>query len=75
MPPTFEVGVALGQALGQLQSHEVRIGRLEADVGQVKALAIRGVLLALLWTGALLVNLPATTVGEFTASFLRAWSK
>ena len=75
MPPTFESGVALGQALGQLQSHEVRIIKLEADVGQGKALVIRGILLLLLWSGALIANLLADRVGEFMASFLRALLK
>jgi len=71
----FEEGVAFGQALMQIRDHESRLTKVEAEVATVKGLAIRGALLAVLWIGAALTNLPADRVGEFTASFLKGLSK
>ncbi len=75
----FEAGVTLGKTLATLQAghkdHDRRLDTLERDVRTAKDLVVRAALLAALWGAALLTNLPAQTVGELTASFLKAWSK
>ena len=72
---SWETGVLFGQALEQLRSHEARLTHVEAEVSTLKAMVFRVALVATLWGGGLVLNLPADKVGEYTAAFLRAMSK
>ena len=72
---SWETGVQFGQALEQLRNHETRLTRVEADVLTIKALVYRVALVATLWGGGLMLNLPADRVGEYAATFLKAMSK
>ena len=86
---TWETGVEFGRAIEQLRHHELRLGATEVAVQKVeqghsalkeevhslKAMVIRGGLLALLWAAGIAANLPADRVGEFTATFLKTLSK
>ena len=72
---SWETGVQFGQALEQLRNHETRLTRVEADVLAIKALVYRVALVATLWGGGLVLNLPADKVGEYAATFLKAMSK
>ena len=72
---SWETGVLFGQALEQIKSHEARLTHVEAEVSTLKALVYRVALVATLWGGGLMINLPADRVGEYTAAFLRAMSK
>ena len=72
---SWETGVQFGQALEQIKSHEARLTHVEAEVSTLKALVYRVALVATLWGGGLMLNLPADRVGEYTAAFLRAMSK
>lgn len=72
---TFEAGVQLGQALSDIKSNTRRITVLEGEVASIKALVVRGMLLAALATVGVLGNLSAATLGETAAAFLRTWLK
>ncbi len=72
---SWETGVQFGQALEQLRSHETRLTKVEADVLTIKALVYRVALVATLWGGGLMLNLPADRVGEYAATFIKAMSK
>lgn len=68
---SWETGVQFGQALEQIKSHEVRLSHVEAEVATIKTLVYRGALVASLWSGGLLLNVPADRVGEYVAAFLK----
>lgn len=72
---SWETGVQFGQALAQLRSHEARLSHVEAEVTTIKALVYRGALVAALWGGGLMLNLPADRVGEMTAALVKALVK
>lgn len=72
---SWETGVQFGQALEQLRSHEARLSHVEAEVTTIKALVYRGALVAALWGGGLMLNLPADRVGEMTAALVKALVK
>lgn len=72
---SWETGVQFGQALEQLRSHEARLSHVEAEVTTIKALVYRGALVAALWGGGLMLNLPADRVGEMAATLVRALAK
>jgi len=78
MRPDFEVGVALGQALSQLQQHTEQIEALDTRVDQVEskvALAEswigRGIAAGSLWVAGAGLNLSAEDVGQMIAKLFR----
>lgn len=72
---SWETGVQFGQALEQLRRHETRLSHVEAEVTTIKAVVYRGALVAALWGGGLMLNLPADRVGEIAASLVKALVK
>ena len=73
--PSWETGVQLGQALEQIRSHEARLSQVESEVSTIKTLVYRGALVASLWGGGLMLNVPADKMGEYVAAFLKATLK
>ena len=73
--PNWETGVQFGQALEQIRSHEARLSHVEAEVSTIKALVYRVALVASLWGGGLMLNVPADKMGEYVAAFLKATLK
>jgi|LNFM01.2.fsa_nt_gb hypothetical protein len=71
----FERGVEFGQALSTLRAHDQRITRVESDVEGLRSLVMRSALVALLWAGGMVLNLPADKIGETAGSFLKALQK
>jgi hypothetical protein len=72
---TFEAGIAVGQALSDIKNNTRRIAALEGEVASIKALVVRGMLLAALATVGVVGNLSAATLGETAAAFAKAWLK
>ena len=78
MPPDFEVGVALGQALSQLQQHTEQIEALDTRVEQVEGKITlaenwigRGIAAGSLWVAGAGLNLSAEDVGQMIAKLFR----
>lgn len=71
----FETGVEFGRAISTLRAHEQRITKVEGEVENLRALILRGALVAMLWAGGMILNLPADRIGETAGAFLRALQK
>lgn len=78
MRPDFEVGVALGQALSQLQQHTEQIEALDTRVEQVEGKITlaenwigRGIAAGSLWVAGAGLNLSAEDVGQMIAKLFR----
>lgn len=70
----WEMGVAFGQALQQLQGLDRRVSALEAELHLVKLWGLRGLVLLALWGLALALNLPAEDLGRLLAGLIQALS-
>ncbi len=85
----WETGIEFGRAIERLSAHEARLSshdrRIEAvedsqnvifaEVRRAKLFAARAGLVAILWGAGIMANLPAESIGEILASFLKALLK
>ena len=71
----FETGVQIGQALSDIKNNTRRISALETEVGGLKTIIMRSLLLAVLWLIGIAGNLSAQQMGETLAAFVKAWAK
>ena len=68
----FEAGVTLGQMMSRQDSHERRISSVEKEIADLRTMGQRAALVAMLWAGGMLLNLPADRIGETAGAFLKA---
>ena len=68
----FEDGVTLGQMMSRQDSHERRISSVEKEIADLRTMGQRAALVAMLWAGGMLLNLPADRIGETAGAFLKA---
>jgi hypothetical protein len=68
----FEDGVTLGQMMSRQDSHELRISSVEKEIADLRTMGQRAALVAMLWAGGMLLNLPADRIGETAGAFLKA---
>ena len=85
----WETGIEFGRAIERLSNHERQLvshdSRLSAveetqdvlfrEIRRAKLFAARAGLVAMLWGAGILMNLPAESIGEILASFLKALLK
>jgi hypothetical protein len=68
----FDAGVMFGQTISRMQSFERRLTSVEKEIADLRTLGQRAALVAILWAGGMLLNLPADRIGETAGAFLKA---
>jgi hypothetical protein len=68
----FEMGVEFGRAISTLKSHEQRLTSVEQEIADLRTMGQRAALVAMLWAGGMLLNLPADRIGETAGAFFKA---
>ena len=69
-------GVDFGVKIGErLNTHDMRLARIEKDMDRAKLILSRAGLVVLLWTGGLLTKVPSETIGDVLAGLLKALAK
>jgi hypothetical protein len=71
----LHTGIEFGRVLERVDSLVIRITRVEEEIKRVRYLLTRAGLVVLIWIAGLSAKLPAETIGDFTASFLKGLLK